>query len=1020
MVFMRSVLLAVLASAAADPGADTGSPPPPPQLDDGPFGSFESSSLADEATSNAVLLFSEDPAVTSDGGWFLSLFAVSFFSDPPTTQASTSSSGEVLRWRCLDEMTDITAPARKPDNVGEIPGVLQLPLFEDANLTASIDFWRYNYDQSISWVGTLTGEVGGSVFITVVDGKTSAAIREAGRYWRVRPDPVCGHLVEEFDAYAPIDNEDEDIDVEPLQGSSHPPGAPSGETDFIDILYIYSELARTYLGGDVAIPHDDAGVRGWANNQVLELDRILARSRSRTHIPRLVGILPDVGGSLVDPGPTWQVSDCCNPQCDTDDPNCNACDTGPITLTCPIGESIAAISVDTFVAQARDLYGADLVQGVLSRGYEVAGAERGSPPTQPQPGTTVEGFSVSNIVGAAVWTPQHEMGHSFGINHKCISSPCNPLVDGFGGLASGFVASVDNPQAGMADFSYGDLMSRSVACRLPVFSRPPRYPAAAGGFVSDGFGYSPISLGAPCDARENSSRYGDDIFQIGVEPLAQSPGGVGRNGVRLGIVPNDIELTTVFPVADAAIFMVSTIFTDPANNEEWTPLEIVANYRPEDGVPLYPPIFMSLDPSDGTLARPFDAAMTFQWELSPFAATMLVPGAGNPYDPLVADTSPYFVEIAVNAGDPPFYESYVAPSSCPGAGLPCALSLTMPNPSLTYHGKLWTQHAAGYWQYTDFVVGQAVGRLVACQDSHPWNAPWAWRAAACPVEACTFADVAPPNGTPVLTCSLARTGGAAPGHLAAVRYDTWNPSYPFDFTLFGDDQAGDSFCCHFNAQALTVLDVAIEGSSESDTILFRWAFGDDLGMSSGSLAALGSVPITVVTGIGQDLIVSSPFDGGGTYNVFGGAHGDRLIVPENSSVYAELGSGADVAEVHGPGTASIFGGAHADTMVATWSGSVGSSISFIGGTGSDSICSNTGPGVTVRSGMGSGPAISGTDELYLSTIAGLPSLVPPGWMDDSTNGRCGHPMHGTGWAGDCIYDPTFVTPPPACAPWIAP
>jgi hypothetical protein len=52
--------------------------------------------------------------------------------------------------------------------------------------------------------------------------------------------------------------------------------------------------------------------------------------------------------------------------------------------------------------------------------------------------------------------------------------------------------------------------------------------------------------------------------------------------------------------------------------------------------------------------------------------------------------------------------------------------------------------------------------------------------------------------------------------------------------------------------------------------------------------------------------------------------------------------------------------------------------------------------------------------LYLSSLATPdPASDASGWFGDTP--RCGHPVHGTSWAGSCWYDPAFTLNPSVCA-----
>ena len=691
------------------------------------------------------------------------------------------------RTGCVSPIHDFTEPARHPDwRSGAIPGALSLPLFTDLTLTAKVLYWTWNYEGSVSWIGLVQDDPGGTAIITVVDGWYTATVRAGSKTWIVRPDPTCvglgEHRVEEFDEVSEEDLCSTGADAEPSSTSmSIQPtvGAPQIEAltaedncpadtvcDYgemsehptqalptIDIMFVASEAAIDRWGG---IP----GFIGFANNRVHEADiAFLRTSRERTHRVRMVSMRVD---STSDDFVLLNGKKC-------HDANRNV------------------VEASVVVQDERDAVGGDVVAIVTTPEADCTAGTGGLGESETnfiwwEPGlATHDNYGTFNVITGssadASWSFSHELGHVLGMGHHN-EADAPPQQRRFAGAR--FAA---QHQGAGPLHEYKTMMASGDApgCRVPVFERLPTY------------GWRPDSTTTPCEERHGLeidfmnlyglTSFGAQYFDEAVF-WGQLNGFGQENGLRLGLEDDGIG-NVIQRCGGDALFEPAD--ADPWTEtytpyESWTPIcgvdagthslaETVAFYKPATTTPFEDALVGITGASPGSLGRITAPVITLTFDLSRYSKNLhntSVPSTPDSadtgdtdidtaslpptvcYDPESEDCdydlNPYFLDIKTSWGATTFVVAqWITLDACrdPNTGALLDACQVIPStgtvvtggsdgtpfefdPNAVYYVRLWTQVTSQQWGYVEARLNTDIGSDAVglpCNADNPELAP---------------------------------------------------------------------------------------------------------------------------------------------------------------------------------------------------------------------------------------------------------------------------------------------------------
>ena len=802
----------------------------------------------------------------------------------------------------------------------------------------------------------------------------------------VRPDAVCGHVVDETDGVSSIPfcwNEDES---QQASGGGGPVSAvggaavggaamanssasdPVNDLPTLDLMVVYTPEAQTARGGS-------NGMVGYANNMVHEMDLILLRSGARTHKPRLVKLtLPFT--PINDPTGTWSSSD-------------------PGVLA-PARDSVRD---DPLMDALRDDVGADLIMVLLSQGYENLGATPSLGPISDDPGLVANpnrGYAIvsSGPQATGNWSFPHELWHTMDIRHTCATGNQCWLNGYDSGSATAYANTITNPVTGQT-FRYTDVMASSgvpnpgggnpITCKVPVLSRPVPY-----GWTPD-----PGTVGAPqslCGQNNSLANFDPNGVKPALGPLIPDPITGNPNGLVVG--------STTSPHQKADIFGYLTRIWDNGR----TAHEIVADWKAEtvpgdDGVEM-------IGATPGTLAHPTNTSVTLYWPESFYALTVTDPPC---YPPAICDpdVNPYYVTLGTALGGADVYDGWIGTDMfgfSQGGDTWYSVAVVLPNLVDVFYGRLWTQVAANDWRYTEFRVNHG-DTLMSCDTEEPLLSPD-------PNSACTGAvtftadysfDTAP--GPPSVVVDL-EDGPAVPytvSEAVGTHYDVGLGHTPYDAVLYGVTDQQQAFCCLVHWSDNPSFGVELQGSDRGNVLSLS---GGNASMGT-TLAPGDTALLAGINGrMGDDLIIGPAardidFDGRGSWGA------DIISIPPAGAGIIRGGPEADILII-----ASDEGVAEGkygvDTLVATEAPYAPGATTLAGMEGADELCTLHGE-VTLFA--NDTPAAT-ADQLYVSSTWTGPTMAPS--QTNSTNASCGSTVHnGLGaWAGTCSY--TLTAPPQTC------
>lgn len=998
------------------------------------------------------------------------------------TVLGLESEGEPTRSRCVEVLSDFTLPARHPNyRGGEIPKNLVLSLFEDTQIEARVVYWTWNDDGSVSWVGETVAQPHGTVVITVVDGWTSATIRQGQRSWTLTPDQECGgHWLGEYEDMW----EGGELDCEAPEGPNGGDGgvpAPEGpevaSVDYgvrpdhphltlptIDVLVVATEGAQDRLGW-VGQRH---GLVGYTHNRIHELDLSFLRTeRERTHRPRLVGVVVD------DDLDDFDLLD---------------------GQACHIENHYSFLASEA-MQDLRDESGADIValmiatdptgthQATCGTGGSQGRASNANviwdPGLNLHPGHGVFGMVISRATFDK-WTFSHEVGHELGSGHEGSSVPASGVMSysAFAGIAQQSVSG--------ASFPYSSLVASGSApgCRVPVFSRDPSMA---------GFGWLPRSTESglnPCEEDDELTaiyepRYALTAFGV-MHVVAGRPWGEFRaeigqkNGVPVGGVDLDVGAPGrhFYRCQGDVLFQVTgdeDPWTEPdvpflqpdptpcviGEDEEHSLAEMVAFYKPATSQPFEDDLEPVVGVSPGTLGQIGHPDVTFSFGMSEYAYELSQPpGPSACTDPVVQgcdfDINPYYLEIGTSLGAEDAVSQWITVEACDPITRTCAVSPTTSevsdgddgppvplDPGTVYFGRLWTQVRANEWGYREFRLNTDVPRpAISCGAESPEFAPpfangWSCSSAAnallvsSPLVAADEEEGFANRKT--LRIHLDAGGGVIAGGRAwLAHYDATERGNPYDIVAFGRLGSGAAFCCLYTFPDDEVVGVEVRGTNLDDEISLG-ALGV-LGVSDEAHPRYGQLGHVGAEARGGSDFVSS----GTTFEVRSYVHGglldDVIVLGSRTHGYAKGEGHADWMLAHTERRTGAFpaammhvdGGGAADTIIAQYvdAGRDYGSVDLKGGGGGNTLCT---AGGLVRM-VGSQPGYAGST-LFISGRYAPPFLssydIHPGTVvGGATAGTCGAPVHHTlhgAWAGPtCDYSPGQTVVPTGCDGWVDP
>lgn len=187
----------------------------------------------------AMLLLGISMSVTADGGLFADAAV-------PAGADGDSDDPTVIRSRYVTVDFDWLDTAG--DSIAES---LRLNLFEDVVFTAVLDRLELNRSGSLSWIGHLEGVEYGSLILVVKEGVVVGSVTLPGALYRIRTVGENLYAIDEIDSAAfPAELEPAPAEsVVELVRDVNVPAADDGS--IIDVLVVYTEEARTAVGGTV-------------------------------------------------------------------------------------------------------------------------------------------------------------------------------------------------------------------------------------------------------------------------------------------------------------------------------------------------------------------------------------------------------------------------------------------------------------------------------------------------------------------------------------------------------------------------------------------------------------------------------------------------------------------------------------------------------------------------------------------------------------------------------------------------
>ena len=299
--------------------------------------------------------------------------APALFSDAPPGAVRDAGTVATIRSRAVTVHSELLAARTQR---------ITLAPFADAVFTAIPDRVEMTRPGQYVWYGTLLGVEDGDVTVSVTDGATFGRISMPGAQYRIRP--VGGvHVVEEVNT-SRLPSEREPIVPDPSDLVA-PDSTPDGVRDtgaVIDVMVVYTPLARTQAGGASAIAS--------AVNLAIANTNSAYGNSGVTQRVRLV-----YSGEIA------------------------------YTENADIGVDLSLLrgTTDGFmdsVHALRNLYRADFV--ALLRGFDYSACGIGYLMTNVSTSFASSAFSVSDWECAADFTLAHELGHNMGLHHDAVNA----------------------------------------------------------------------------------------------------------------------------------------------------------------------------------------------------------------------------------------------------------------------------------------------------------------------------------------------------------------------------------------------------------------------------------------------------------------------------------------------------------------------------------------------------------------------------------------------------------------------
>lgn len=129
---------------------------------------------------------------------------------------------------------------------------LELDLFGEKTLRTVRQRTERNRSGSLTWIGTVTDDPMGSVFLVARDGIVHGVVRAAGRLFELRRVDARYQVLQEIDESSPLleEQEPETVTLEP--STAAPPALGADDGSRIDVLVVYTPGAMTSAGGTPA------------------------------------------------------------------------------------------------------------------------------------------------------------------------------------------------------------------------------------------------------------------------------------------------------------------------------------------------------------------------------------------------------------------------------------------------------------------------------------------------------------------------------------------------------------------------------------------------------------------------------------------------------------------------------------------------------------------------------------------------------------------------------------------------
>jgi hypothetical protein len=160
----------------------------------------------------------------------------------PAAQAVSTEAG-VVRQRFVDVRVDLLRRAQTADSI-------DLNLFEDVFLTASLDRREGRGSDRFTWSGSVDSD-GGYFVLVVHDGVVAGSIGSARGRFQIRYKGESGYAIQQIDTSA-LPPELEPISVNPARGRI-PSLVAADDGSVIDVMVVYTPAARAAAGGTAAM-----------------------------------------------------------------------------------------------------------------------------------------------------------------------------------------------------------------------------------------------------------------------------------------------------------------------------------------------------------------------------------------------------------------------------------------------------------------------------------------------------------------------------------------------------------------------------------------------------------------------------------------------------------------------------------------------------------------------------------------------------------------------------------------------